>query len=139
MFRFAYIEFADLETTTKNYKEMQNKKIREKEIIVDYVDERSSYTKKELKKEQTPKEKDLKRLHIGGFDKTANEKDLKKLFNGCSDFALPISKKDGKLNMGSVRLILICLYLAYFYCFFFYFPQDLLSLHLHLKKTPKKP
>lgn len=89
-----------MDTTTKNYKEMQNKKIRDKEIIVDYVDERSSYTKKELKKEQTPKAKDLKRLHIGGFDKTANEKDLKKLFNGFSDFAMPISKKDGKLNMG---------------------------------------
>ncbi len=101
--RFAYIEFADLEATTKNYKEMQNKKIRDKEIIVDYVDERSSYTKKELKKEQTPKEKDLKRLHIGGFDKTATEKDLKKLFNGCSNFTLPISKKDSKLNMGSVK------------------------------------
>lgn len=67
---------------------------------MDYVDERSAYTKKEQKKDQTPKTKDLKRLHIGGFDKTATEKDLKQVFTGCAEFSLPISKKDGKLNMG---------------------------------------
>ena len=99
-FRFAYVEFADVETTNKSYKEFQNKKIRDKEIVVDYVDDRSTYTKKELKKEKEPKAKDMKRIHIGGFDKTATEKDLKKLFSNSTEFSMPISKKDTKLNMG---------------------------------------
>jgi len=78
---------------------LQHKKIRDKEIVVDYVGEKSSYTKKEEKQEQKPKVKDTKRLHIGGFDKTATEQDLKKLFTGFVEFNMPI-KKDTKLNMG---------------------------------------
>ncbi len=94
------MEFVDEETTIKNFKELQHKKIRNKEIVVDYVDERSAYTKKELK-QQKEKVKDLKRLHIGGFDKTATEQDLKKLFTGFTEFSLPV-KKDTKLNMGFI-------------------------------------
>ena len=83
----------------KNFKALQHKKIREKEITVDYVGEKSSYIKKEEKQDQKPKTKDMKRLHIGGFDKTATEADLKKLFTGFTEFNMPI-KKDTKLNMG---------------------------------------
>jgi len=96
---FAYAEFASEEICVKNYKALQHKKIRDKEIVVDYVGEKSSYTKKEEKQEQKPKVKDTKRLHIGGFDKTATEQDLKKLFTGFVEFNMPI-KKDTKLNMG---------------------------------------
>merc|ERR1719223_738937 len=97
-FEFAYLEFKDDATCVSNFKSLQHKKIREKEIVVDYVDDRSAYTKKEEKK-TAEKVKDMKRLHVGGFDKTASEADLKKLFSGCAEFTLPI-KKDTKLNMG---------------------------------------
>lgn len=92
------MEFKDDAACVENFKKLQNKKIRENEIVVDYVDDRSAYAKKENKK-VAEKVKDLKRLHVGGFDKTANEADLKKLFKGASEFTLPI-KKDTKLNMG---------------------------------------
>ena len=96
--RFAYLEFATEDICTKNHKQLQNKKIRDKEIMVDFVGERSGYTKKE-KDYHVAKEKDLKRLHIGGMDKTTSEADLKKLFPGCTLFTMPI-KKETKLNMG---------------------------------------
>ena len=97
-FVFAYLEFASQEIAEKNYKELQHKKIRDKEIIVDYIGDKSSYTKQEVKQEKA-KVKDLKRLHIGGFDKTASEQDLKKLFSGFTEFVMPV-KKETKLNMG---------------------------------------
>lgn len=97
-FQFAYLEFKDDATCVANFKSLQHKKIRDKEIVVDYCDDRSAYTKKEEKK-TAEKVKDLKRLHIGGFDKTATEADLKKLFPGNTEFNFPI-KKDTKLNMG---------------------------------------
>jgi len=97
-FQFAYLEFKDDASCSENYKKLQNKKIRENELVVDYVDARSAYTKKEEKK-VAEKIKDVKRVHIGGFDKTATEAELKKLFNGSTEFTLPI-KKDTKLNMG---------------------------------------
>jgi len=92
------LEFKDEATCVANYKSLQHSKIRGKELVVDYVDERSAYTKKEEKK-VAEKVKDVKRVHIGGFDKTATEADLKKLFAGSTEFTLPI-KKDTKLNMG---------------------------------------
>jgi RNA recognition motif-containing protein len=49
-FQFAYLEFKDDATCVANYKSLQHKKIRDKEIVVDYVDARSAYTKKEEKK-----------------------------------------------------------------------------------------
>jgi RNA recognition motif-containing protein len=102
-FSFAYLEFATPQLADKYYKELQNKKIRNKEIVIDYVDERSSYVKSEekenKKKEAANREQDLKRLHVSGFDKTATEADLKKIFNGFTEFTLPL-KKTSKLNIG---------------------------------------
>ena len=99
-FVFAFLEFASEELANKNYKELQHKKIRDKEFVVDFIGEKSAYVKKESeKKDNKPKEKDLKRLHIGGFDKSATEADLKKLYSGFTEFSMPI-KKDTKLNMG---------------------------------------
>jgi RNA recognition motif-containing protein len=105
---------------------LQHKKIRDKEIVVDYVGEKSSYTKKEEKQEQKPKVKDTKRLHIGGFDKTATEQDLKKLFTGFIEFNMPI-KKDTKLNMGygfsnkNNFNFFIYIYINNFLIYFFFF------------------
>ncbi|CAF0723383.1 unnamed protein product [Brachionus calyciflorus] len=96
-FAFAYLEFKNEDLTNKIYKELQHKKIREKEIVVDFVGEKSSYVKKE--KKEKAKEQDLLKLHIGGFDKNATEQDLKKLFKNFTEFALP-TKRDTKLNHG---------------------------------------
>lgn len=96
-FQFAYLEFKDEATCVSCYKSLQHSKIRGKELVIDYVDERSAYAKKEEKK-VAEKVKDVKRIHIGGFDKTASEAELKKLFSGSTEFTLPI-KKDTKLNM----------------------------------------
>jgi len=96
-FAFAYIEFKTEQITNKIYKELQHKKIREKELVLDFVGEKSSYVKKE--KPQPVKENDLLKLHIGGFDKSATEQDLKKLFKNCTEFAMP-TKRDTKLNLG---------------------------------------
>jgi hypothetical protein len=41
----------------------------------------------------------MKRLHIGGFDKSAKEDEVKKFFSNFTTFTLPI-KKNENVNMG---------------------------------------
>lgn len=43
--------------------------------------------------------KDLKRLHVSGFDKTIKENDLKKLFPNCADFFMQ-KKRNKEFNLG---------------------------------------
>ncbi len=96
------MEFPNEELTAKNYKELQHRKLRNKELVVDFVGEKSSYIKKEEKKKQqkeAQREPDSKRIHIGGLDKKTTEADLKKLFTNFTEFSMP-TKKDTKLNMG---------------------------------------
>lgn len=92
---FAYLVFENKELTEKNYKQLQNKKLKSgKEIIIDFVGEKSSYVKKE------DKNKDLKRLHVSGFDKTSTKEDeLKKQFPTSIQFIMP-AKKNNKTSMG---------------------------------------
>jgi RNA recognition motif-containing protein len=103
-FTFAFLEFSTEEACTKHYKELQHRKIRNKEIVVDYIGEKSGYVKKDekkkLAKEGMTREPDQLRLHVGGFDKSTTEADVKKLFGtGFADFTMPV-KKDSKQNMG---------------------------------------
>lgn len=96
------MEFKTEALADKNYATLKQAKIRERQLVVDYVGEKSSYAKKEAKKtdqEVQKRQKDPKRLHVGGFDKSTSESDLKKLFPGQIEFAMPI-KKDKGVNMG---------------------------------------
>ena len=94
------MEFENKEITEKNYRDLQHKKLKNgKEIIVDFVGDKSSYVKKSDKKV------DLKRLHVGGFDKaTVKEDELKKLFPNNTQFILPF-KKSSSVSMGFVSSI----------------------------------
>jgi RNA recognition motif-containing protein len=98
---FAYLEFENQETTEKNYKELQHKKLKNgKEIIVDFVGAKSTYVKKSEKK------LDLKRLHVSGFEKaTVKEDELKKLFPNNTQFILPF-KKSSSVSMGLVFFVI---------------------------------
>ncbi|RNA28519.1 hypothetical protein BpHYR1_035313 [Brachionus plicatilis] len=98
-FTFVHVEFKTEEIANKNYKELQLKNIRGQDLVNDFVGEKSSYFKKDKLKKDQPKEKDMKKLHISGFEKTTTEADLKKFFKNCTEFNLPI-RKDTKLNFG---------------------------------------
>lgn len=94
--RFAYLVFSSVEKAEKAFNELQHKKLGDKEIIVDYCGAKSTYTKKEQPaKEQAPKVKDLKRLHVNGFSKTTKEDEIKKLFSNYVEFNF-IKRKDGE-------------------------------------------
>ncbi len=90
---FAFLEFETKEITEKNFNELQHKKVKTKEIIVDYVGEKSSYVKK------APKNKDLKRLHITGFGKGEKNDELIKLFPNHIEFVMPVKTRTN-LTMG---------------------------------------
>ena len=91
--------FATVELCEKNYKELQHKKLKERTIYVDYAGEKSTYVKKDKPDKNTgEKPKDLKRLHISGFDKDVKEDQIKVLFSNFSNFTLPV-KHDGSGNM----------------------------------------
>lgn len=109
--KFAFIEFASEPVTEKNYVKLkQEAKLRGKPLFVDYVGEKSSYIQKKQEKKQEERQKrerDPKRIHIGGFDKSTKEADLKKLLAAGGvllDFAMPLKKDkaspDKLVNMG---------------------------------------
>lgn len=95
----------------KNFGKLKEAKVRGKAIIVDYVGDKSAYVKKSQEKkaqESEKREKDLKRLHLGGFDKATKEDELKKLLTAAAgsllEFTMPTKKDKASpttfLNMG---------------------------------------
>lgn len=105
------MEFASEEIAEKNFAKLKDAKLKNRSLVVDYVGEKSSYVKKSLEKknqENQKREKDLKRLHLGGFDRSTKEADLKKMLSSAAssllEFAMPVKKDKHKpevtVNMG---------------------------------------
>jgi RNA recognition motif-containing protein len=83
--------FKTKEICEANYAALQHKKLNDKKIFVDYCGTKSEYEKK-LKEKDEKREKDMKRLHIGGFDKKTKEDELKKHVSNFTEFTMPIKK-----------------------------------------------
>lgn len=108
------MEFVSEEAAEKSYAMLKDTKLRgTRQLVVDYVGEKSSYVKKAQDKksqEGQKREPDLKRLHFGGIDKATKEADIKKLLTSAVDagslleFVMPVKsdKKNPevKVNMG---------------------------------------
>ncbi len=74
---------------------MQHKKLNDKKLFVDYCGTKSEYEKKQKEKDDK-REKDMKRLHVGGFEKKTKEDELKKLISNFTEFTMPIKKATGE-------------------------------------------
>ncbi|KAK7502052.1 hypothetical protein BaRGS_00006804, partial [Batillaria attramentaria] len=88
---FAYLEFASEAAADKNYKLLKGSFLKEQELMVDYVGEKSTHTP--LKKKETA-DPDPLRLYITGFGKATTQADLHKLFPKAVEIHFPIRKKD---------------------------------------------
>jgi hypothetical protein len=54
-FRYAYVVYESVAVCEKNYVELQNKKLKERTIFVDYAGDKSSYVKKEKSEKSAPR------------------------------------------------------------------------------------
>lgn len=105
------MEFATEQLAETNFAKLKDAKLRGKQLIVDYVGDKSTYVKKAVEKkaqEAAKREPDLKRLHLGGFDRATKEEQLKKLLTSAGgsllEFVMPMKKDkhnpEKSINMG---------------------------------------
>ncbi|ESO87110.1 hypothetical protein LOTGIDRAFT_229268 [Lottia gigantea] len=88
---FAFLFFTNETITDKNHKLISSKKLHDKDVVVDFVGEKSK--NKKLSKYSSDYELDPLKLYVTGFDETCTDKDLKKLFPKCDNIHMPKRKK----------------------------------------------
>lgn len=101
--RCAYVEFADEAIAIKNKSILDEKKINNQEISVDYVGEKSAF-KSSNPLASSPL--DPKKLYVSGFGNSIDAEDLKKLFPSASSIDIPCYKKENCLK--GWELLMIC-------------------------------
>lgn len=101
--RCAYVEFADEAIAVKNKSILDEKKINNQAISVDYVGEKSAF-----KSSNPPASSPLdpKKLYVSGFGNSIDAEDLKKLFPSASSIDIPRYRKENCLK--GWELLMIC-------------------------------
>ncbi|XP_064596553.1 nucleolin-like [Liolophura sinensis] len=91
---FGFLEFADEKTAEKNFKLLAKSKIHKRQLVVDFVGQKSKSGKSNQSKIQTDDLDPLK-LYVTGFAKTAKVGSLEKLFPTARSIDFPTKKKTG--------------------------------------------
>ncbi|CAG5134480.1 unnamed protein product, partial [Candidula unifasciata] len=92
---YAYLEFASEASAEKNYGILAKSTIRGSKMVVDYVGEKSTFSKKNTNK--SGEEIDPLKLFVAGLPDGTVEADLRKIFPQATSITIPLRQGDKKV------------------------------------------